>query len=161
MEREGKGREACAGKGVGNKSIGLYQIYEALFKEGVLVAPKDFNLPAHPDLTSVRNLEVVKCMQSLTSQGFVKTQFSWQWYYYTLTPEGLDYLREVSIARAVDRSSGTQLTDPKHPLCFLIAVPPPSQRDRPRHPQEARPSSAPCQAGRCRPRRCLQGSPRR
>jgi len=33
-------------------------------------------------------------MQSLTSRGYVKTQFSWQWYYYTLTPEGLDYLRE-------------------------------------------------------------------
>lgn len=33
-------------------------------------------------------------MQSLTSRGLVKTQFSWQWYYYTLTPEGLDYLRE-------------------------------------------------------------------
>ena len=33
-------------------------------------------------------------MQSLTSQGFVKTQFSWQWYYYTLTDEGLAYLRE-------------------------------------------------------------------
>jgi small subunit ribosomal protein S10e len=24
----------------------------------------------------------------------VKTRFSWQYYYYTLTPEGLDYLRE-------------------------------------------------------------------
>lgn len=24
----------------------------------------------------------------------MKTQFSWQYYYYTLTPEGLDYLRE-------------------------------------------------------------------
>ena len=33
-------------------------------------------------------------MQSLNSRGFVKTQFSWQYYYYTLTPEGLDYLRE-------------------------------------------------------------------
>jgi len=33
-------------------------------------------------------------MQSLSSRGYVKTQFSWQWYYYTLTPEGLDYLRE-------------------------------------------------------------------
>lgn len=33
-------------------------------------------------------------MKSLTSKGYVKTQFSWQWYYYTLTPEGLDYLRE-------------------------------------------------------------------
>ncbi|KAI9636963.1 Plectin/S10 domain-containing protein [Dioszegia hungarica] len=69
-------------------------IYEALFKEGVLVAPKDFNRPAHPDMPTVRNLEVVKAMQSLTSRGFVKTQFSWQWYYYTLTDEGLAYLRE-------------------------------------------------------------------
>lgn len=33
-------------------------------------------------------------MQSLTSRGYVKTQFSWQYYYYTLLPEGLDYLRE-------------------------------------------------------------------
>lgn len=33
-------------------------------------------------------------MQSLTSRGFVKTQFSWQYYYYTLTDEGLDYLRQ-------------------------------------------------------------------
>lgn len=33
-------------------------------------------------------------MQSLTSKGLVKTQFSWQWYYYVLTPEGVDYLRE-------------------------------------------------------------------
>jgi small subunit ribosomal protein S10e len=60
----------------------------------VLVAPKDFNRPTHPDITTVRNLEVIKAMQSLTSKGFVKTQFSWQWYYYTLTDEGLAYLRE-------------------------------------------------------------------
>jgi small subunit ribosomal protein S10e len=69
------------------------QIYENLFKEGVLVAPKDFNRPEHPDMP-VRNLEVIKAMQSLTSKGFVKTQFSWQWYYYSLTDEGLAYLRE-------------------------------------------------------------------
>lgn len=39
-------------------------------------------------------LQVIKACQSLTSRGYLKTQFSWQWYYYTLTPEGLDYLRE-------------------------------------------------------------------
>jgi small subunit ribosomal protein S10e len=38
--------------------------------------------------------QVIKACQSLTSRGYLKTQFSWQWYYYTLTPEGLDYLRE-------------------------------------------------------------------
>lgn len=62
--------------------------------EGVLVAPKNYNLPAHPELTAVPNLQVIKAMQSLTSRGLVKTQFSWQWYYYTLTPEGVEYLRE-------------------------------------------------------------------
>jgi len=68
-------------------------IYENLFKEGVLVAKKDFNLPKHDEL-DVPNLEVIKALQSLTSKGLVKTQFSWQYYYYTLTPEGVEFLRE-------------------------------------------------------------------
>ncbi|KAI0298050.1 Plectin/S10 domain-containing protein [Multifurca ochricompacta] len=68
-------------------------IYQNLFKEGVLVAKKDFNAPKHEEL-EVPNLEVIKALQSLTSRGYVKTQFSWQWYYYTLTPEGVEYLRE-------------------------------------------------------------------
>lgn len=76
--------------------------------EGVLVAKKDFNLPKHNDIdtknlfvsSNVRfhpsslNPQVIKACQSLTSRGYLKTQFSWQWYYYSLTPEGLDYLRE-------------------------------------------------------------------
>lgn len=37
---------------------------------------------------------MIKACQSLTSRGYLKTQFSWQYYYYTLTTEGLDYLRE-------------------------------------------------------------------
>lgn len=59
-----------------------------------MVAAKDFNLASHPDLPEIPNLEVIKSMQSLNSRGYVKTQFSWLYYYYTLTPEGLDYLRE-------------------------------------------------------------------
>ena len=75
------------------------------------MAKKDFNLPKHGDIdtknlfVSRRQLcaliavltvipQVVKACQSLTSRGYLKTQFSWQYYYYTLTPEGLDYLRE-------------------------------------------------------------------
>ncbi|KAL2216147.1 putative 40S ribosomal protein S10-B [Thermoascus aurantiacus ATCC 26904] len=69
------------------------KIHEYLFREGVLVAKKDFNLPKHPDIDT-KNLYVIKACQSLNSRGYVKTQFSWQYYYYTLTPEGLDYLRE-------------------------------------------------------------------
>ncbi|KAJ4369081.1 hypothetical protein N0V83_006164 [Neocucurbitaria cava] len=68
-------------------------IHEYLFREGVLVAKKDFNLPKHGDIDT-KNLFVIKACQSLTSRGYLKTRFSWQYYYYTLTPEGLDYLRE-------------------------------------------------------------------
>ncbi|KAI4226741.1 MAG: hypothetical protein L6R40_008255 [Gallowayella cf. fulva] len=113
------------------------KIHEYLFREGVLVAKKDFNLPKHNEIDTknlyvsthfrfivastftlqaplfslvllptiifislvypgslLMAMQVVKACQSLTSRGFLKTQFSWQWYYYTLTPEGLDYLRE-------------------------------------------------------------------
>ncbi|VEU20615.1 DEKNAAC101443 [Brettanomyces naardenensis] len=68
------------------------KIYQYLFQEGVLVAKKDFEIQ-HEDV-GTKNLYVIKSMQSLTSKGFVKTQFSWQYYYYTLTDEGLEYLRE-------------------------------------------------------------------
>ncbi|KAL2116608.1 hypothetical protein VTJ04DRAFT_8776 [Mycothermus thermophilus] len=66
-------------------------IHEYLFREGVMVAEKNYE-STHE--TGIRNLYVIKAMQSLQSRGYVKTQFSWQYYYYTLTPEGLDYLRE-------------------------------------------------------------------
>ncbi|USW48422.1 Putative 40S Ribosomal protein S10 [Septoria linicola] len=69
------------------------KIHEYLFKEGVAVAKKDFNQPKHGEIDT-KNLYVIKACQSLTSRGYLKTQFSWQYYYYTLTPEGLDYLRE-------------------------------------------------------------------
>ncbi|CAG8671047.1 7613_t:CDS:2 [Cetraspora pellucida] len=69
------------------------RIYESLFKEGVLVAKKDFNAPKHQDI-EVPNLHVIKACQSLNSKGYVKTQFSWQYYYYSLTNEGIEYLRE-------------------------------------------------------------------
>src|ERR1700712_1182519 len=51
-------------------------------------------LKDHHNVDTNAVLQVVKACQSLTSRGYLKTQFSWQWYYYTLTPEGLDYLRE-------------------------------------------------------------------
>lgn len=34
------------------------QIYEALFKEGVMVAKKDYHAPKHPELQSIPNLHV-------------------------------------------------------------------------------------------------------
>ncbi|SSD60584.1 probable 40S ribosomal protein S10-B [Saccharomycodes ludwigii] len=61
--------------------------------EGVLVAKKDYNQAKHEEVDT-KNLYVIKAMQSLTSKGYVKTQFSWQYYYYTLTEEGVEYLRD-------------------------------------------------------------------
>lgn len=95
-------------------------IYEHLFKEGVMVAKKDFHAPKHPELESIQNLHVIKAMQvnykllqfynsfhyfkititqfvlfqSLKSRGFVKEQFAWRHYYWYLTNEGIRYLRE-------------------------------------------------------------------
>merc|ERR1712100_349697 len=46
-------------------------ISKYLFDEGVLVAKKDFN-----------------------SKGFVNETFSWQWHYFYLNNEGIEYLRE-------------------------------------------------------------------
>ena len=43
-------------------------IYENLFKEGVLVAKKDFNLPQHPEI-DVPNLQVIKAMQVFIAVG--------------------------------------------------------------------------------------------
>merc|ERR1719181_2194342 len=47
-------------------------VYKYLFKEGVMVAKKDFN----------------------KSKGYVTERFSWNWYYYYLTNEGIDYLQK-------------------------------------------------------------------
>jgi small subunit ribosomal protein S10e len=38
-------------------------IYETIFKEGVLVAKKDFNAPKHDEIEGVPNLQVIKAMQ--------------------------------------------------------------------------------------------------
>nr|4U3M_C0 Chain C0, 40S ribosomal protein S10-B [Saccharomyces cerevisiae S288C]4U3M_c0 Chain c0, 40S ribosomal protein S10-B [Saccharomyces cerevisiae S288C]4U3N_C0 Chain C0, 40S ribosomal protein S10-A [Saccharomyces cerevisiae S288C]4U3U_C0 Chain C0, 40S ribosomal protein S10-A [Saccharomyces cerevisiae S288C]4U3U_c0 Chain c0, 40S ribosomal protein S10-A [Saccharomyces cerevisiae S288C]4U4N_C0 Chain C0, 40S ribosomal protein S10-A [Saccharomyces cerevisiae S288C]4U4N_c0 Chain c0, 40S ribosomal pr len=69
------------------------KIHQYLFQEGVVVAKKDFNQAKHEEIDT-KNLYVIKALQSLTSKGYVKTQFSWQYYYYTLTEEGVEYLRE-------------------------------------------------------------------
>lgn len=63
-----------------------------IYSDGVLTAKKDYEIQ-HDEIPT-KNLYVIKAMQSLTSKGFVKTQFSWQYYYYTLTDEGIEYLRE-------------------------------------------------------------------
>merc|ERR1712038_563122 len=70
-------------------------IYEHLFKEGVMVAEKDFNAKGHPELEAVPNLQVIKALTSLKSRGYVKEQFAWRHFYWSLTNEGIQYLRET------------------------------------------------------------------
>ena len=69
------------------------EIYKYLFREGVCHAEKDFNLPKHPAI-DVPNLQVIKLMQSLKSKEFVKEQFAWRHYYWFITNEGIEHLRE-------------------------------------------------------------------
>merc|ERR1711898_38122 len=70
-------------------------VYRYLFKEGVMVAKKDCNKPKHDDPElPVKNIYVIKLLTSLKSRGFVTEKFSWQWYYWYLTNEGIEYLRE-------------------------------------------------------------------
>uniref|UniRef100_A0A0K8TP54 Putative 40s ribosomal protein s10b n=1 Tax=Tabanus bromius TaxID=304241 RepID=A0A0K8TP54_TABBR len=69
-------------------------IYKYLFREGVIVAKKDFHLPKHPDLEEdIPNLHVIKTLQSLHSRGLVAEQFAWRHYYWYLTNDGIEYLR--------------------------------------------------------------------
>merc|ERR1711964_548731 len=70
-------------------------LYRYLFKEGVMVAKKDCNKPKHDDPElPVKNIYVIKLLTSLKSRGYVTEKFSWQWYYWYLTNEGIEYLRE-------------------------------------------------------------------
>merc|ERR1712185_537340 len=62
--------------------------------QGVMVAKKDHHAPKHPELESVPNLQVIKALTSLKSRGYVKEQFAWRHYYWSLTNEGIQYLRD-------------------------------------------------------------------
>jgi len=46
------------------------------------------------ELEKVPNLHVIKALQSLKSRGYVKEQFAWRHYYWYLTNEGIQYLRD-------------------------------------------------------------------
>mgnify|MGYP001197980051 CR=1 FL=1 len=46
------------------------------------------------DEIEVSNLEVMMLMKSLKSRGYTRETFNWQYMYYYLTNEGIEYLRE-------------------------------------------------------------------
>jgi small subunit ribosomal protein S10e len=58
-----------------------------------LVAKKDHFKAKHSDELDVKNLEVIGLLRSLVSKGYVKETFNWQYYYWYLTNEGIEYLR--------------------------------------------------------------------
>ncbi|KAH7824256.1 putative 40S ribosomal protein S10-1 [Monocercomonoides exilis] len=70
------------------------KILRYLFKEGVCLAKKEFFAKKNIVLPSIPNIQVIKMMQSLVTRKYVKETFNWQIYYWTLTDEGIVYLRE-------------------------------------------------------------------
>ena len=68
------------------------EISKYLFQEGVCYAKKDYNLAKHPDI-DVPNLQVIKLMQSFKSKEYVRETFAWMHYYWYLTNDGIEFLR--------------------------------------------------------------------
>lgn len=60
--------------------------------EGVCFAKKDYNLAKHPEI-DVPNLQVIKLMQSFKSKEYVRETFAWMHYYWYLTNDGIEFLR--------------------------------------------------------------------
>ena len=57
------------------------------------MAKKDGFKPKHDDI-DVPNLEVLNLMKSMKSRGYVRETFNWQYFYWYLTDEGVEYLRD-------------------------------------------------------------------
>lgn len=68
-------------------------VYSYLFKEGCLVAPKDGYKTKHDEI-DVPNLHVMMLLKSLTSRGLVNQTFNWQWFYWYLNDDGVEYMRK-------------------------------------------------------------------
>merc|ERR1711920_26056 len=65
------------------------------FVNMVLIVKKDPRACKHNELEDIPNLHVMMVLRSLCSRNYVDEKFNWQWYYYFLTNEGIDYLRDV------------------------------------------------------------------
>jgi len=89
------------------------KIHQHLFSEGVMVAKKDSRI-VHKE-TGLRNLHVMKALQSLRSKGYVKEQYVWQHYHWSITDEGVTYLREQLVlpANVVPKTQQRQAEGPQ------------------------------------------------
>merc|ERR1719433_17564 len=89
-------------------------ILEHVFKEGVIVVKHEPRARCHNELDEIPNLHVFMVMRSLASRGYVSEKFNWQWHYYFLTNEGIDYLREaLSLPPQVFPSTLTKQRSPR------------------------------------------------
>lgn len=79
-----------------------------------MCAKKDYRIAKHPDVEA-SNLEVIKLCTSLKSRGLLHEIFSWQWYYWSLTDEGIEYLREY-LHLPADEVPNTLKKSTKDPL---------------------------------------------
>merc|ERR1719198_969932 len=70
------------------------EIMQYLFKEGVMVVEKNPRKGNHDEL-EILNLKCYMLCRSLESKGYLMSKFNWQWHYYFLLDEGIEYLREV------------------------------------------------------------------
>ena len=68
------------------------KLYTYFLKEGVFACKKD-NTSNNPTL-NIPNLHCFLIMRSLVSRKMATEIFSWQWHYYFLTKQGVEYLRE-------------------------------------------------------------------
>ncbi len=68
------------------------KIYTYFLQEGVFACKKD-NVSKNETL-DIPNLHCFLVMRSLISRKFATEIFKWQWHYYFLTPEGIQYLRD-------------------------------------------------------------------
>ena len=59
-----------------------------------MVTKKDMHPTAKHKDTQVSNLYVINLMKSFKSRGYVTEKFSWNYYYWYLTNEGIEYLRD-------------------------------------------------------------------
>ena len=89
------------------------KIHQHFFSEGVMVAKKDSRI-VHKE-TGLRNLHVMKALQSLRSRGYAKEQYVWQHYHWSITDEGVTYLREQLVlpANVVPKTQQRQAEGPQ------------------------------------------------
>lgn len=71
----------------------IKQVNEYIFHYGCIVVEDKNTAETHPHI-SVANYKVMKIVRSLCSKGFLDREFVWRHAYYTITPEGIEWLRK-------------------------------------------------------------------